>query len=107
MNWTKGHLLAYSENNIVAALTEDPQGYILLDRITTLANRPSEYGRLAKAFNDKRDEQGYPRLPADLAVEWVIYNTLVDCVASYMVKKVDEASQIATIKDYMGQVLDN
>ena len=91
MNWTKGHLIAYTERNINIALEEDSQGYTLYDKITTLANRPSEYMRIATAFNKHRIEQDYTSLPVDLAVEWVIYNTVADCVASYMVKKVDEA----------------
>ena len=70
-------------------------GYVLYDRLYTLGNRPSEYGRIAKAFNNKRVEQEYPTLPEAIAVQWVIYNTVADCVASYMVKKVDEAQKLA------------
>lgn len=95
MNWTKGHLLAYTEGNINKALEEDASGYVLYDRLYTLGNRPSEYGRIAKAFNNKRVEQEYPTLPEAIAVQWVIYNTVADCVASYMVKKVDEAQKLA------------
>lgn len=104
MNWTKGHLLAYSEGNIDAAMNEDPQGYVLLDRLSTLANRPSEKGRITAAFNKKREEQGYPTLPEPVAVQWVIYNTMADCVASYMVKRVDEAQQKVNEAAFMEQL---
>lgn len=104
MNWTKGHLLAYSDSNIELALRSDPTGYTLFDRICTVANRPAEHGRVAAEFNRQRKVQGYPTLPTEIAVQWVTYNTLADCVASYMVKNVDAVLQMSKEAEFINQL---
>lgn len=89
LNWTKGHLLAYSPSNIKNAMEEDVTGYVLYDRISTMAKRDSEFHRLVTEFNKQRREHDYMELPAVAACDWVIYNTVADCIASYTVGIVD------------------
>lgn len=89
MQWTKGHLMAYTPGNINQAMAVDPEGIELFSRITTIANRESERSRIISEFMRERREHEKATIPGDVALEWVIANTVADCIASYIVRVMD------------------
>ena len=95
MQWTKGHLMSYSAGNIKQAMVYDPTGIELFMRITAVANRKSEKDRIVNDFFRQRREHGREEIPSDMALDWVIANTVADCLASYIVKVLDSEMQNA------------
>lgn len=90
LNWTKGHLLPYSEGLIKRAMITDTSGVELYSRLLSIAERPSEHERLANDFNANRIKNNYMKFPIELAVETVVFNTVADCIASFTVKLMDD-----------------
>jgi len=89
MQWTKGHLLHYTTGNIKKAMMADQTGIELFTRISAIANRPSERTRLIKEFNRERAEHDKECPPDEIALAWVIANTVADSIASYIVQMMD------------------
>ena len=89
MQWTKGHLLHYTTGNIKKAMMADQTGIELFTRISAIANRPSERTRLIKEFNRERAEHDKECPPDEIALAWVIANTVADGIASYIVQMMD------------------
>lgn len=89
IEWTKGHLLPYTPGNINQALRADPEGIELYTRIMSLAQRPSERARLIYDFNRQRVEHDKQAVPENVAIDWLVANTVADCLASYVVKIMD------------------
>ena len=90
MQWTKGHLMAYTPGNINQAMQADPTGVELYTRIMSVANRDSERSRIIADFLRQRIEHDKSTVPDALAIDWVIANTVADCIASYVVRIMDE-----------------
>jgi ribonuclease HI len=90
MQWTKGHLMSYTPGNINQAMRADPTGVELYTRIMSVANRDSERSRIIMDFLRQRVEHDKPTIPEDLALDWVIANTVADCIATYVVRIMDE-----------------
>lgn len=84
MQWTKGHLLAYTDRNAEMCMNEDKTGITLFERITTLANRPSEKDRVIDSFLKERNEHDKHKVPREAALSWVIANVTADCLAGYV-----------------------
>ena len=89
MQWTKGHLLHYTPGNIKKAMQIDPLGIELYSRIAAIANRPAERSRLVLEFIRERSEHDKESPPEEIALEWVIANTVADSLASYIVRVMD------------------
>ena len=89
MQWTKGHLIHYTPGNIKQAMRDDPLGIELYTRISSIANRGSERSRIIKDFIRERSEHDKESPPDDIALEWVISNTVADCLATYIVQAMD------------------
>ena len=89
LEWTKGHLLPYTPGNTNQALKSDPEGVELYTRIMSVANRASERSRLISDFNRQRADHDKQVVPGDTAIDWVVANTVADCLASYVVRIMD------------------
>lgn len=92
MQWTKGHLISYTPGNISRAMTTDPTGVELYSRINGIANRASERDRIIEDFRFNLWKHGKVVPPADTCLEWCIANVVADCLASYVVKIMDNVA---------------
>jgi ribonuclease HI len=90
MQWTKGHLMSYTPGSINQAMRADPTGIELYTRVLSIANRGSEHARLIKDFIRERVEHDKSTVPDEIAIEWLVANTVADCLASYVVRIMDE-----------------
>ena len=89
MQWTKGHLIHYTPGNINAAMRQDPTGIELFSRISAVANRSADCSRIVNDFIRERVEHDKVAPPKEVALEWAIANTVADCLATYIVKVMD------------------
>lgn len=89
MQWTKGHLFSYSTGNIKRAMCEDPSGVELFSRISSVAMRTSERERIINDFlaNIKDHDKAAP--PREECLTRCIANVMADCLASYIVRTMD------------------
>ena len=85
MQWTKGHLLAYTPTNIKKAMAEDSDALILYERITTMANILGNADTIVTKFNRERRDHDQDQVPPEVALQWVISNTTADCLAYYLI----------------------
>jgi ribonuclease HI len=94
MQWTKGHLIHYTPGNTKKAMVADPSGVELHMRISSIANRESERGRIISDFTRQRLEHDRVEVDKDTALAWVIANTVADCLASFIVKTLNEQGKV-------------
>lgn len=90
LQWTKGHILPYTPGKIKQAMKVDPEGIELYTRVCSIANRSFEKDRIISDFKIERIKHDKPVPPDEIAFEWVIANTVADCLASYIVGVMDE-----------------
>lgn len=90
MEWTKGHILPYTPGNIKQAMLVDDTGIELYSRIKSVSERPCESANIAARFNKERLEHDKMIVPTDVAITWAVLNTVADCLASYIVRSLDE-----------------
>lgn len=81
--WTKGHLFRYPAGKIKTALSLDPTGSTLLTNIATMMSVATARKSAVQNFNEARRIHDYSDLPADIAADYIMYNTFVDAVATY------------------------
>ena len=61
----------------------DATGATLMSSIATMMSVATQRERAVEAFNTVRAEHSYPPLPAEIAAEYILYNTTVDAIAVY------------------------
>lgn len=91
MQWTKGHMVHYTPGNIKKAMSVDPSGIELYNRICATANRPADKDRIINDFINNRVKHGHIAPPRELSLEWAICNAQADALASYLVKTMDDS----------------
>lgn len=90
VNWTKGHLMSYTPGNVKTAMALDNTGVELFARVTAVAHRPSEYDRIVRDFCRNRTAHEHQNPPPEVCVDWVVANTMADCLAQYIETFMDE-----------------
>ncbi len=90
MQWTKGHLINYTPGNIKKAMLADPTGIELLTRVNAVAQRPADMDRIIDDFIRQRRTHDKDAPPREVALVWAVANTMADCIASFLVKTLDD-----------------
>lgn len=90
VEWTKGHLMSYTPGNTKKALLADPTGIELNLRIAAMANIPANKVMIVNKFADERKKHDQFPLPNNVALDWVIRNTVADRLAHYIVNEFDK-----------------
>lgn len=86
IQWTKGHIIHYTPGNVKKAMQVDATGIELFMRISAIANRESERGRIARDFIRQRVDHDRSAVDEDTALSWAIANATADCLASFIIK---------------------
>ena len=97
IEWVKGHGVHYSPGAIKQGMMADPTGIELFNRVTTMANRIADKENIINRFLKERAEHDNQAVPREIALEWAIANCMADCLASYIVKVIDDAQKLSEI----------
>ena len=84
MQWTKGHLMSYTPGNVKQALAVDPEGIELFTRIIAVATRECNKDRIINDFMRNRIEHDKSNPPPQVCLDWVVANTMADCLALFI-----------------------
>lgn len=93
MSWTKGHLMSYTDANIRRAMREDSTGVELYSRILSMANRACDRKRIIADYQaNLRDHQEIVIADEEECITRVTMNVMADCLASYVVKSMENVA---------------
>lgn len=90
LTWTKGHLMKYTPSNIKRVMKQDDTGIELFMRVTSIAFRACEADRIYADFKHELEKHEKMVPPKEIGLQWVIANTVADCLATFVVSIADE-----------------